>query len=498
MGTISKNFSYSEFEKTDVPNMQVKNTITSVEVRDNIKSLVDEVIQPLRDTWGKPLAINSGYRCEEVNKAAKGEPTSQHCFDTMTEILTNNGWKTNESISLEDKVFSYNFDTARIELKPINEIIRRTFVGDLFRVSNKHLDIVCTDEHNIIIRYDNLKYKRRGNNIISQRGQAYFDSLKTNNDKWHLEKMLDVFGKRRQFMTCGYSIEKNEYDRGFMKFIMAVVADGYFGWHCGQTPYIGFHVKKERKITYLQNLMDDLGIRYSLRKDKDDTYYFYIGKIVAEKALVIIGKEKNLPSYILKADSDTLRELVNTYVFFDGHADKRPNNIGLSISSVNEHNASILQAMCVLAGMRCVMASREGTCSIIRGKQVKNTKRIYMLSICPDLISSKSHEDNYEKIGYNGEVWCVRDDNDSVIIRRNGKVSIQGNCKGEAGDVCPFGRNGHGDVKVVTELASLVKKMGLPFDQMGLYGSFVHLSHKREGKQRGQIFYDKSYTGEKI
>lgn len=78
MGTISKNFDYKEFEKTDVPGMQVKNTIASVEVRDNIKALVDKVIQPLRDAWGKPLAINSGYRCPEVNKAVGGVPTSQH------------------------------------------------------------------------------------------------------------------------------------------------------------------------------------------------------------------------------------------------------------------------------------------------------------------------------------------------------------------------------------------------------------------------------------
>lgn len=78
MGTVSKNFDYKEFEKTDVPGMQVKNTIASVEVRDNIKALVDKVIQPLRDAWGKPLAINSGYRCPEVNKAVGGVPTSQH------------------------------------------------------------------------------------------------------------------------------------------------------------------------------------------------------------------------------------------------------------------------------------------------------------------------------------------------------------------------------------------------------------------------------------
>ena len=78
MGTVSKNFDYKEFEKTDVPGMQVKNTIASVEVRDNIKALVDEVLQPLRDAWGEPLAINSGYRCPEVNKAVGGVPTSQH------------------------------------------------------------------------------------------------------------------------------------------------------------------------------------------------------------------------------------------------------------------------------------------------------------------------------------------------------------------------------------------------------------------------------------
>lgn len=78
MGTISKNFDYKEFEKTDVPGMQVRNTITSTEVRDSVKALVAEVLQPLRDAWGEPLAINSGYRCPEVNNAVGGVPTSQH------------------------------------------------------------------------------------------------------------------------------------------------------------------------------------------------------------------------------------------------------------------------------------------------------------------------------------------------------------------------------------------------------------------------------------
>ena len=79
-----------------------------------------------------------------------------------------------------------------------------------------------------------------------------------------------------------------------------------------------------------------------------------------------------------------------------------------------------------------------------------------------------------------------------------GGVPTSQHTKGEAADVCPFGRNGHGDIKVVTELARFAVKLDLPFDQMILYPSFVHFSHKLKGEQRKQILYNKSYKGEKV
>lgn len=76
---ISKHFKYSEFTKSDTAaRLHINNAITSWEVRDNIKALVENVLQPLRDNWGGPLVINSGYRCPELNKAVGGVPTSQH------------------------------------------------------------------------------------------------------------------------------------------------------------------------------------------------------------------------------------------------------------------------------------------------------------------------------------------------------------------------------------------------------------------------------------
>lgn len=87
MGTISKNFSYREFEESDIAKRKgITNVITTVQVRDSIKALVDNVLQPLRDAWGQSLIVNSGYRCPELNKAAGGVETSQHVKGEAADI----------------------------------------------------------------------------------------------------------------------------------------------------------------------------------------------------------------------------------------------------------------------------------------------------------------------------------------------------------------------------------------------------------------------------
>ena len=79
MGTISKNFSFAEFEKSDTAKrLRITNVITTTEVRDAVKALVKNVLQPLRDAWGGPLKINSGYRCKALNEAVGGVESSQH------------------------------------------------------------------------------------------------------------------------------------------------------------------------------------------------------------------------------------------------------------------------------------------------------------------------------------------------------------------------------------------------------------------------------------
>lgn len=79
MGTISKNFSYHEFEASSVAKeKRIDNTIKDWRVRDAIKNLTVKLLQPLRDHIGAALNISSGYRCPDLNIAVGGSRTSQH------------------------------------------------------------------------------------------------------------------------------------------------------------------------------------------------------------------------------------------------------------------------------------------------------------------------------------------------------------------------------------------------------------------------------------
>lgn len=89
MGTISKNFSYREFEKSAIADRRgYCNVIRTTRVRDAVRELTLTVLQPLRDSLRLPVVISSGYRCPELNAdpAVNGAPSSQHVKGEAADI----------------------------------------------------------------------------------------------------------------------------------------------------------------------------------------------------------------------------------------------------------------------------------------------------------------------------------------------------------------------------------------------------------------------------
>lgn len=63
----------------------IDNTPNS-EIVNNLEQLVDFILDPLREKYGKPIKINSGYRCDRLNKAVGGSATSQHRYGLAADI----------------------------------------------------------------------------------------------------------------------------------------------------------------------------------------------------------------------------------------------------------------------------------------------------------------------------------------------------------------------------------------------------------------------------
>jgi hypothetical protein len=49
---------------------------------------MDNCLDPIRKAWGKPIGVNSGYRCRRLNEAVGGTPTSQHLKGEAADITT--------------------------------------------------------------------------------------------------------------------------------------------------------------------------------------------------------------------------------------------------------------------------------------------------------------------------------------------------------------------------------------------------------------------------
>jgi len=59
-------------------------------VRTNLRHLTVAVLDPLREAWGRPITVNSGYRCPELNKAVGGSPKSHHQRGMAADITAGN------------------------------------------------------------------------------------------------------------------------------------------------------------------------------------------------------------------------------------------------------------------------------------------------------------------------------------------------------------------------------------------------------------------------
>lgn len=62
----------------------------------NLKEVANNIFQPCREHFGKPLRVTSGYRSEELNKAIGGSSKSQHSKGEALDMQSTKGYTNKE------------------------------------------------------------------------------------------------------------------------------------------------------------------------------------------------------------------------------------------------------------------------------------------------------------------------------------------------------------------------------------------------------------------
>ena len=86
---ITKNFTLAELIYSATAVKKGIDNKPTEEHYKNMVSLCKNVLQPLREKLGKPINVNSCYRCPKLNAAVGGAKTSQHCNGQAADIEIN-------------------------------------------------------------------------------------------------------------------------------------------------------------------------------------------------------------------------------------------------------------------------------------------------------------------------------------------------------------------------------------------------------------------------
>lgn len=107
-------FTLEELIKSSTARRKGIPNLPNGEQKENLIALVDNVLDPLRKLWGKPIIVTSGFRCAKLNRAVGGIAKSQHTKGQAADI------RTVENTTMANKQL---FDVAMRSGLPFDQLI---------------------------------------------------------------------------------------------------------------------------------------------------------------------------------------------------------------------------------------------------------------------------------------------------------------------------------------------------------------------------------------
>lgn len=130
-----KYFKMCEFlDSQTAKSNKIVNMFLCAEHIDNMLAMVDDILDPLREMFGKPILVNSGYRVPELNSLVRGSASSMHKVGMAVDITAINPI---ENMHLFNMIQS-NFEFDQVIIYVRDNIVRFIHISYCPDGGNRH------------------------------------------------------------------------------------------------------------------------------------------------------------------------------------------------------------------------------------------------------------------------------------------------------------------------------------------------------------------------
>lgn len=347
------------------------------------------------------------------------------CYDEQTEVFTKQGWKFFKDLLNTDEIYSLNpfNETAEWSGFEARQII--PFKGDMLHFESNMVDLLVTPDHKMYNTSINRDYKR------SQKPRMSF-FWDANDTYYHLERGNTIYQTLSSKLKTLDEGTSTDFIKG--QFIGFYLGDGSTSNYKDKPYAVQFSLSKERKLTYLRQIISKLGLVYTetpiYRHDNDkrqDAVLFTIklkenNLQFMDSALSKKASEKCIPCDIKNTWNYMLFQgIIDGITNSDGHVgEHKRDNTHVRITTTSKCLAEDLCDLCTFCGV---------TNKLFLRSRLDKHHTEYTVTLFHGITYTALSKRHITKFHYDGMVYDVTlNKNHVLLIKRNGKVCFSGNC----------------------------------------------------------------------
>ncbi|MFX0186081.1 MAG: DNA polymerase domain-containing protein, partial [Candidatus Hodarchaeota archaeon] len=357
------------------------------------------------------------------------------CLDEDTEILTYEGWKNIETMSKKDFVLTLNVEKNSLEYEKVQKKYEYDYNGEMYHLDTQLIEQFITPNHRVIY----FKRERGGEarDKMKWKKTVSISEVKDMDGYWYaIPYTGDLKGKKREkFELDGISLDMDS----FLALYGIFLSDG--GIHSTGRA-IQIFQSKEPELSQMRKIIEIFchknGYTFTENEYRSGQGNIYTVFSINNKVLAQLFSRllKNKPQdqksrfivrEFLMLNREQLKILWNSLMLGDGGKGKyKGKECYRNYGSVSKQLADDVQELSIKLGIGAKLLKEKRNPKAF-GKLYKNhiSYRVFFSYERRNVISKQNNAIHTHP--YSGKVWCVSTNNGTIMIRRNGKVTITGN-----------------------------------------------------------------------